>query len=596
MQKWIKKAKDYTIPTAIIVILSFEITTIRTIFKAFFLWFQNMIHFPSLVNHIALFRPKAEYICIASIVLCLIIDAIQNLKAFLADRKTKKAKGDNPFETSILRYLNTIDSPKCYLISGPWGSGKSYMLNNFLKKHYSCSHRNIYKVSCFGLNTREALIDEINNVIKKSDHSYHNHLTSMIKILPVVGEPLSTLLTKTYSFRSQKAQSIFVFDDFERLSMHPFNDNPPQQHISNLYTATSSNQYAALATKIDTISESLLTIQYSINNFMLKANSDKYLVIVGIINEMIEVYGYKVIIVCNTDILDKQLFYSVLKTKLNYIEYVKRVSIKSAEQLSMQIVSNLILDDDSKLTLIKDFLKSTDSYAILKHLHTNNLRFFGTIIEAFVITAIMFDTAELCDDRFMISLLASILVVQHYKDTGNIKFLQNKPNGINIRFLTQNTYLIDNCRWIDYKISGYYLLNLPSPSIIHETYSEWINYPYISLEIELISDNFTALNDYDFDVIHFAYLVNKLYSQSGYTTIDLNLYINKLLDKWHVYSENELAEFFSAISKNLTFSTSQFEASLFKTISIKTNNMKSSGNDSLSLNYNNYLISDSINQ
>ena len=89
-------------------------------------------------------------------------------------------------------------------------------------------------------------------------------------------------------------------------------------------------------------------------------------------------------------------------------------------------------------------------------------------------------------------------------------------NGSNIDFqLKINDILVNNelicvniernkIRWVDGKISGYWIYNLPQPQNINETYDDWINYKYYILENEMLS-NLNAINLYDYSFIHILY-------------------------------------------------------------------------------------------
>lgn len=56
---------------------------------------------------------------------------------------------------------------------------------------------------------------------------------------------------------------------------------------------------------------------------------DKYNVVVGLINDLIETYEMKVIIICNSDVLGEKFIHEVLRSKLNCIEYRKTISFET---------------------------------------------------------------------------------------------------------------------------------------------------------------------------------------------------------------------------------------------------------------------------
>lgn len=44
----------------------------------------------------------------------------------------QKQKGKNRFEESLFRYLHDSSIPRCFLVTGEWGSGKTYDVQDFL--------------------------------------------------------------------------------------------------------------------------------------------------------------------------------------------------------------------------------------------------------------------------------------------------------------------------------------------------------------------------------------------------------------------------------------------------------------------------------
>lgn len=86
----------------------------------------------------------------------------------------KRQKGDNRFEESIFRYLKDSSVPRCFLVTGDWGSGKTYEVEQFFDKYYRCARTKVYRISCFGLDTRKELIKEISNTIEQQDKSFYS--------------------------------------------------------------------------------------------------------------------------------------------------------------------------------------------------------------------------------------------------------------------------------------------------------------------------------------------------------------------------------------------------------------------------------------
>lgn len=173
----------------------------------------------------------------------------------------------NDLYKSLYEYLSDKNNMPI-LITGSWGIGKTYTLDNFWKKYYKYEGKKIYKVSCFGVTTKEQLLSSIKDVCKKNDNSIFSQMIDLIGKLPIVGEFLKNLLEKKYDFNSLKKGSIFVFDNFERTI--PYYSN------RSITSATQTNETTNLLEVLP-----------------------KYNVITGVIDELKEVYEMKVIIVAN---------------------------------------------------------------------------------------------------------------------------------------------------------------------------------------------------------------------------------------------------------------------------------------------------------
>ena len=171
---------------------------------------------------------------------------------------------------------------------------------------------NIYRISCFGLNTRKELVNEISEVVESKDNSIFSAFVKLVQFIPVIGAPISKLFNKTYGYNNAKKGSIFIFDDFERMSIYTlFDDNT-------------------------------------------KGRDD--IAITGLINELVEVYEMKVIIICNSNFIGHKFVDDVLRDKLNCLEYKFNVSSDIKKLVIKNICSNTIFDDiDKQKMLVKFF-------------------------------------------------------------------------------------------------------------------------------------------------------------------------------------------------------------------------------------------------
>ena len=268
-------------------------------------------------------------------------------------KQTKKSVGENAFEQSLLRYLNHKNENRCYMISGKWGSGKTHMLWAFRDKYFKNSEVPFYDISCIGLTTKKDVVTEINKVIESKDESIRKHILIVVGAIPIVGELLKNLLKKQYNYMTAKNGSIFVFDDFERLVSYTSesiiaSDSRPRNN--QYYSQTQSSKGDPLVVVgMNEIVNELIDIKKHQINVEVKNETDKYLLIIGVINEMLESGNdYKVIIICNTDMIGKRFVSDTLKAKLNCIEYKKKTQKDAARNLANRIIDGYVVEDRIK--------------------------------------------------------------------------------------------------------------------------------------------------------------------------------------------------------------------------------------------------------
>lgn len=115
--------------------------------------------------------------------------------------KLSKPELSTTFEKSLYSYLESKEekySKKGYLVSGEWGSGKTRLITDFFDKYFKFNKRPIYKISCFGLDSRELVLQETEKQIEENDNSFLN----WIQFIPLVGLPIFNILKKTYSLQN----------------------------------------------------------------------------------------------------------------------------------------------------------------------------------------------------------------------------------------------------------------------------------------------------------------------------------------------------------------------------------------------------------
>lgn len=428
-------------------------------------------------------------------------------------------KGEDHFEEHLFKYLHDDTIPRCYLITGQWGSGKSYEVNTFFQKYYKHGKTKVYRISCFGLSSRIELIDEICNVVESKDNSIYAEIFKLIQYVPLIGDSLNKIFKKSYKISNIKKNSIFIFDDFERLSSHSLvkkHASSPNKESSIFFEPS---ELAEIINGINSICKSLNGLENGIDKLSIKKDYEKYISATGLINELIEVYNMKVIIICNTNVLGEKLIHDILKSKLNCLEYKKVVTNSMKISVINKIINDKILYNEKKSSIINNYLENVKKIIINKKLDDiyQDLRLFGGLIEAFIDTADLFEVDSL-KEEFMSSLFNSILITHcaYYKNlSSNIK---PYVPGANVEFLmkmsvspVKKSSLImlgknEKLRWIDTKVSGYWILNSPTPKDIKKIEENWNKYSFFDLETELLKENKDVFKNYeDFNFVHLKY-------------------------------------------------------------------------------------------
>lgn len=482
------------------------------------------------VFNIELIQIKVVYFKFESffhaIIICSIIFSILfwTIK-FFWDRWLKKQPGKNRFEQSLFRYLHTTDGGKCFLISGKWGSGKTYEVNKFFDKYYRFSNTPVYRISCFGLDSREKIVKEINSVIENNDHSCSAQIIGFLEYIPVVGEFLVKLLKKDYNYMSVPQNSIFIFDDFERLT-----SKLEEKKRKDIYDVSPfllsdvtrgrnrASEFSEIKKEFENVSKAFKNIGNVTTEMLEKVDNDKYIAVVGLINDLIETYEMKVVIVCNSDLLGERFIHDVLRSKLNCVEYKKQINSDIKHSLLSHKKDSIVLDSEKKQERIYEFLDlvEIDLGNSLRGTKFDNMRLYSGIIEAFIYIANFFDLKHLTQE-FMTSLLNSVIITHwaYYEDS--VHFLDEIKNGMNIEFgircfgagpnpphlirLENNS---NEVKYVQPDISGYWIFNITTPTTdyISSVYELWEQYEYYDLEYRMIKNMHVIRSEENYDIIH----------------------------------------------------------------------------------------------
>jgi hypothetical protein len=590
--KSVKKATNSIISWGLILILIYEIDAVRGVFKLFFMWLESMIKplfsWFDIVAFIVKNYKYVEYAAIVAILVGLIINVFLKVLKSCNEGRNRRAKGDSVFENRLLKYIYGNYPGRCFLISGSWGTGKTYILNSFLKRYYSASNRSVYSISCFGLTTREEVVAVIDKAIEDSDDSFNAVAIKTISRVPVVGDILESLLKKRYGYNSIKKDSILVFDDFERISLRV--NKITEQRRKREEHRIPGMSYQDKDAHVQSMQENTAAI-YALESTM-KTNTDKmdfdrFVAITGVINELIEKKNCKVIVICNTDILGERFVNAVFRSKLNNIEYRKGVLKENKESVAQSVAERIVLEDHQKNEEINKYIIN-DGIHILGELHkTDNLREYESLIEAFIITADVFPT-RVVTKGLLESLLVSIVVANKKVMRDNIesKSARIRP-GMNLGFVLSNR-LFSKYRWIGGDLAFYWLDNREHPKEAERIANEWENYPYFELEQELIQENYEAIMQYEFAMVHLGFVLDHIIKYP-LINVDWTKCFAKLLDDYNLNDGGEISRLLSDFEVSLSGKYNAFNEIAFDIIARKSNNRRSSKSGILQNEYNSYL-------
>lgn len=497
-----------------------------------------------------------------SIILMAIVSSIiMKLVYCSQEYRLKKIEVKNRFDKSLLKYLQDKYLPRVFLLTGQWGSGKTYEINKFFDKYYKYTNANVYRISCFGLSSRKDLINEINNAIEQGDNSVYSTTIKVLQYLPIIGEAINKFLKKSYEYSSLKEDAIFIFDDFERITARPIMVNSSKRLyrqsstlLSNAYGGRNSfREFNEIKEEFKSVEKGFSQIDDFFSKHSVKLDYEKYIAVIGLINELVETYGCKVIIVCNSDMLGEKFVHDVLRSKLNCIEYKKLITPEVRVSVIDNILKSRMFDDESKQQRINSYIESVKENIELLMLDSrfNDLRLFGGLLEAFIDTAMLFSANELTKE-FLNSLLNSILImhltyynnsiekVEFYANGADIEFLIRLFGGpISVSKLIHINHNSGELKWIDPRISGNWIYNLSMPEDLVEIYESWRTYKYSDIESKM-SKNLCGLdeeNQYNF--MH-VLLYQKRQNEDKVEDLERDSYVRRALKEYNLKNKVEV--------------------------------------------------------
>lgn len=564
-QQNIKKYLSRLAPLAFFYILLYRVEAVKKFCKAVVLYIIEAKLLPVSAETIKNLYFVGEKLCLIEIVLTIVsvilMWAIRWLNDYLTKQEAKNMEQKSRMEESLFRYLREGTAPRCYLVTGEWGSGKTYEIDHFFEKYYKYSNRKIYRISCFGISSRKELIEEINNTIEREDDSFYTFSIQALKYIPVVGDALYKVLKKSYRYTSVPTGSVFIFDDFERITARMCmeeNNIRETQYSPRMYrqisTVDSEKQaFSAISDGFKETERAFAKIRNFADKQLDKQDYDKYIAAVGMINELIEVCGMKAIIICNSDMLGEKFIYEVLRSKLNCIEYKKTVTVEVTKTVMDTVLQSIHLEDERRQKKIADYLKS---YArkplevVIANSEFRNMRLYCGLLEAFINTAALF-TEEQLSFFFLNSLMNSIMIVHLCYYRNSLQKLQYYENGAYLLFLLTTfndvdllPYLIrcndetQDIFWVDVTVSGYWILNMRRPENVGEVYDDWGEYSYGELEKEIVSSDIEYFEEREFKLVH-ALAIGKKHKDREWTNKTLT---EQALQEYELTTEQEVRD------------------------------------------------------
>lgn len=564
-QQNIKKYLSKLAPLAFFYILLYHVEAVKKFCKAVVLYLIETKLLPISVENIISLYFIGEKICLFEIILTVVsvilMWGVRGLNDYLTKQEAKNMEQKSRMEESLFRYLQEGTAPRCYLVTGEWGSGKTYEIDHFFDKYYKYSNRKIYRISCFGISSRKELIEEINNTIEREDNSFYTFSIQALKYIPVVGDALYKVLKKSYRYTSVPKGSVFIFDDFERITarMCMGENNIRETHYSShmyrqIRDVDSEKQaFSAISDGFKETERAFAQIRNSSDKQLDKQDYDKYIVAVGMINELVEVYDMKAIIVCNSDMLGEKFIYEVLRSKLNCIEFKKIVTVEVTKTVMDTVLQSIHLEDERRQKKITDYLKNharKQLEVVVANSEFRNMRLYCGLLEAFINTAALF-TEEQLSFSFLNSLLNSIIIVhlcyyrnllqklQYYENGAYLPFLLTTFNDTDfLLYLIRGNNETQEVAWVDAALSGYWILNMRRPENAGKVYDEWLGYSYSEVEWKITTGAIQKLESDEFKLVH-ALAFGKRYKDMDRAN---EIFTEHALEEYELTTEQEVLD------------------------------------------------------
>ncbi|MBM7643759.1 P-loop NTPase fold protein [Streptococcus loxodontisalivarius] len=154
----------------------------------------------------------------------------------LLDREKYGEYDNKDYHIKLKEFLNDegdsnkySDSQKnVFWLDGPWGVGKTRFIDTFFS--YGNNKTNhLYKISCFGLKTRENLESELKKTIEEKT------IMSILKKIPLIGDIFS-VVSEISGINYIKSGSIIIFDDIERTAYYDENSSSSLEEFNAIFS------------------------------------------------------------------------------------------------------------------------------------------------------------------------------------------------------------------------------------------------------------------------------------------------------------------------------------------------------------------------
>lgn len=369
------------------------------------------------------------------------------------------------------------------------------------------------------------------------------------------------VLKKSYRYTSVPTGSVFIFDDFERITarMCMEENNIRETHYSprmyrQISTVDSEKQaFSAISDGFKETERAFAQIRNFSDRQLDKQDYDKYIAAVGMINELVEVCGMKAIIICNSDMLGEKFIYEVLRSKLNCIEFKKIVTVEVTKTVMDTVLQSIHLENEEQQKKIADYLKN---YArkplegVVANSEFRNMRLYCGLLEAFINTAALF-TEEQLSFSFLNSLLNSIIIVhlcyyrnllqklQYYENGAYLPFLLTTFNDTDfLLYLIRGNNETQEVAWVDAALSGYWILNMRRPENAGKVYDEWLGYSYSEVEWKITTGAIQKLESDELKLVH-ALAFGKRYKDMDRAN---EIFTEHALEEYELTTEQEVLD------------------------------------------------------